>query len=425
MTDQGQLTSMERGQATSDGEQTESEEGQKFKERSAEPQRPNSAGSSCSVLPPIPVIQTTQVFKTSEGAGNFGGHVKFRKYNTLVGSAINPELTILQATGATFPLREKALVGHPLSLPPMPEVLVFHGWFREGHCSARNSFVHIRFSFETGTQKASLTVDGARMVIDPTVGSRPATAWDLHVGAIVVVLGRRLELRKAELSTQLWLDGQARQMLADKRVVEDELRKFCHVGFKKDHENVTMPCHKPHEVPRVKELNPYEASGGRVNLRRLAAELDELLLRLRRYRKRLPRAANQAAGPACGSGAEENGFPGSWSTKAESKAGQSLEPTPKSTNTGDKSRLNYLDWLKGIPLASSAAGITPSPEPELIVNDGSMAAYASTTKYVRAVDRHTPPPTRPPAGDEVDAANPFSAVLGALAQAEPFPQDGQ
>lgn len=92
--------------------------------------------------------------------------------------------------------------------------------------------------------------------------------WDLHVGAVVNILGRRFELRKvllfspekpgcwgtsrcyyqiaclapellqlgglqADLATQLWLDHQAASILKHKLIIEDELRKFCYLSTAK------------------------------------------------------------------------------------------------------------------------------------------------------------------------------------------------
>lgn len=70
-------------------------------------------------------------------------------------------------------------------------------------------------------------------------------------------------------------------------------------------------------------------------------------------------------------------------------------------------KVNYYEWLKTIPLASTAAGITPSPEPQDLAWDGSETGYGATRRYVRAMDVHTPP--KPPLKSK--DGNPFKQFM--------------
>lgn len=48
-------------------------------------------------------------------------------------------------------------------------------------------------------------------------------------------------------------------------------------------------------------------------------------------------------------------------------------------------KTNYYEWLKTIPLAATAAGISPSPEPD----DIALAGYATAQRSIKLTDTNT------------------------------------
>ena len=86
--------------------------------------------------------------------------------------------------------------------------------------------------------------------------------WDLYVGARMDVLGRPTTLMKASCETMTWLDRQANMMMSRIKRLESELAKFQPLSLTvTDHTSVLLP-HKP--------------KGGKVCLRRLVQEIENL-----------------------------------------------------------------------------------------------------------------------------------------------------
>lgn len=90
----------------------------------------------------------------------------------------------------------------------------------------------------------------------------PLQVWDLHVGAVINVLGKVTTLKRAAVDTQLWLDAQARFMNAHIERMQRKLRKFIPV--------------------RLRNPNPMENQygtgtlGGKIRLRSLVTIIESL-----------------------------------------------------------------------------------------------------------------------------------------------------
>jgi hypothetical protein len=97
-------------------------------------------------------------------------------------------------------------------------------------------------------------------------------AWDLYVGARLDILGRPTTLMKASCETYTWLDKQAQLMLKQIKRLEEDLAKFQPLSLTvTDHSSTLLP-HRP--------------QGGKVCLRRLVQEIENLDAALEVYRGR-------------------------------------------------------------------------------------------------------------------------------------------
>ena len=144
----------------------------------------------------------------------------------------------------------------------------FESWYYEGNYK---HFLHINFI--TAQEVFQVYVDDDvspfSMVIVGRTGL-PMTVWDLHVGAVLDVLGKVTTLKRAAMDTQTWLDGQARFMHAHIESLKDQLGKF--------------------RSFRLKQPNPMERQhttgtlGGKIRLRSLATIIDDLNDKLAEFR---------------------------------------------------------------------------------------------------------------------------------------------
>jgi len=76
--------------------------------------------------------------------------------------------------------------------------------------------------------------DDAKVPLRVAVYSRssattPIPPWELHVGAVIDILGRSVTLAKATHATVTWLDGQARRLYKKKVALEVKLNKYLSV----------------------------------------------------------------------------------------------------------------------------------------------------------------------------------------------------
>lgn len=118
------------------------------------------------------------------------------------------------------------------------EILCFHAWWTESNSistattstpSTVKRRVHIYFSILT--QHFQVVLDDAddvftiSHIVHPTTG-RLLTAWDLHVGARIPVLGRLTTLMQASLLTRQWLAHYERTFDGVRRSLQTELAKY-------------------------------------------------------------------------------------------------------------------------------------------------------------------------------------------------------
>jgi len=111
--------------------------------------------------------------------------------------------------------------------PPMPAVLEFYSWWTEtsaGQMLKRN----LTLVYNVVEDNFMVQIEGSDKIytLSHILGKHgPAGAWDLHVGARLDVLGRRLTLRAAERATAHWLDRQAAWYMRVAEDLEAALRK--------------------------------------------------------------------------------------------------------------------------------------------------------------------------------------------------------
>ncbi|GFH12499.1 uncharacterized protein HaLaN_08203, partial [Haematococcus lacustris] len=108
--------------------------------------------------------------------------------------------------------------------------------------------------------------------------------WDLHVGAVIKLLGRRITLRKAkDRATCQWLDAQAAQLLRERAVLQAILCKYRPVG---------PGSPSPASMQRSEAVDGQHhwarPLGGRTNLRNLLTDIQELSRALRQHQRSLP-----------------------------------------------------------------------------------------------------------------------------------------
>uniref|UniRef100_A0A7S3VHN0 Uncharacterized protein n=1 Tax=Dunaliella tertiolecta TaxID=3047 RepID=A0A7S3VHN0_DUNTE len=248
---------------------------------------------------------------------------------------------------------------------PLPPVLSFESWWNEG-----KERMHVTIDFEsaTGICTASLNV-AAQVHRGPSFGQTPIEPWDLHVGAQLRLLGRRMTLQKArDAQTLQWLDAQAFLLRRVKEQFEQQLSKFRLVGsYTRDRgprcEGIDSVCHA--STP----------TGGRANLRNLRDDIVDLAIVLREHQLSMPLTSlntERSTGlpsllsPMCARGDMLTGTPScfsqSWSPerwRAEdldciSKAGENLADGMQSSRA-EVLRRDFMNWIVNIPLAASAA----------------------------------------------------------------------
>ncbi|KAF5842299.1 hypothetical protein DUNSADRAFT_7952 [Dunaliella salina] len=248
---------------------------------------------------------------------------------------------------------------------PMPPVLSFKSWWNEG-----KERMHVTIDFEsaTGICTASLNV-AAQVHRGPSFGQTPIEPWDLHVGAQLRLLGRRMTLQKArDTQTLQWLNAQAFLLRRVKEQFEQQLSKFrLVVSYSRDRgprcEGIDSVCHA--STP----------TGGRTNLRNLRDDIVDLATVLREHQLTMPLTSistDKSTGlpsllsPMCAQGnmptSARSCFSQGWSPerwRAEdldciSRVGENPEDGSQSS-CAEVLRRDFMNWIVNIPLAASAA----------------------------------------------------------------------
>lgn len=161
------------------------------------------------------------------------------------------------------------------------EILCFHAWWTELSLqgAAKKSLVHIYFSIPTRHFQVVLEDSDNVFTISHVVGStgRLLTAWDLHVGARIPLLGRLTTLMQTSLLTRQWLAVHEARFQNIKRQLQTELTKY----ELKDHGRL-------HQVGRIECADPHKSQAG-TSLRGLLTDIALLKRKLAGYRPDLVR----------------------------------------------------------------------------------------------------------------------------------------
>eukprot|EP00200_Dunaliella_tertiolecta_P006549 CAMPEP_0202347866 /NCGR_PEP_ID=MMETSP1126-20121109/6050_1 /ASSEMBLY_ACC=CAM_ASM_000457 /TAXON_ID=3047 /ORGANISM="Dunaliella tertiolecta, Strain CCMP1320" /LENGTH=319 /DNA_ID=CAMNT_0048939489 /DNA_START=258 /DNA_END=1217 /DNA_ORIENTATION=- len=130
-----------------------------------------------------------------------------------------------------------------------------------------------RFSFRMEANGQALGMDN---IVALNAGSgKPCDAWDLHVGATILILGRPMALKSADCATAQWIEHHASLMRQTKQELLVELQKY-----------------KPRAHSASVSHNRGSKVTGGLSLRHLAKQLDHLIQDLMQYR---PKKAQELA----------------------------------------------------------------------------------------------------------------------------------
>jgi hypothetical protein len=105
------------------------------------------------------------------------------------------------------------------------------GGLRRRYCTvafdlASNTFAVRTVDADGPDSQSVIAVGNVHATSSRTSTGAPLSAWDLHVGTTVYVLGRRISLLKADLATSQWIDQHGRCLLALKQELVDEVLKY-------------------------------------------------------------------------------------------------------------------------------------------------------------------------------------------------------
>ncbi|TMW56798.1 hypothetical protein Poli38472_006808 [Pythium oligandrum] len=160
------------------------------------------------------------------------------------------------------------------------EVLCFTSWWTESVLQgSKKSFLHVYFSIPTKHFQVVLDDSDDVFTISHIIGSsgKVLSAWDLHVGARIQLLGRITTLMQPSLLTRQWLALHEKQFAATKHEVETELLKYELQSHKRKPLTGQIACADPHK------------SVMGVSLRKLLSEIEELKIKLAKYRPDIAR----------------------------------------------------------------------------------------------------------------------------------------
>jgi len=102
------------------------------------------------------------------------------------------------------------------------------GGIRRRHLTLKFSIAsnNCELLLDEGTGTAGRTVTLDRVFVAAAAVEVPVQCWDLHVGAQIRVLGRRIALYSASLETRQWLEGKASALSRLKEELMVELAKY-------------------------------------------------------------------------------------------------------------------------------------------------------------------------------------------------------
>lgn len=146
--------------------------------------------------------------------------------------------------------------------PECLDTMEFESWWTErskvGTLVRRNMLI----LYFTSEKQFQVVMDDSKVPLTVRVANRygePISCYDLHVGAVLDILGRQTTLMAASLRTQQWLDEYTKKMWARKLSVEERVNKFRPV-----------PLHAMEEGVYRKLVKKEPIVGGKINVRKIA-----------------------------------------------------------------------------------------------------------------------------------------------------------
>eukprot|EP00878_Enallax_costatus_P009999 GHUV01010437.1.p1 GENE.GHUV01010437.1~~GHUV01010437.1.p1 ORF type:complete len:412 (+),score=116.71 GHUV01010437.1:926-2161(+) len=194
---------------------------------------------------------------------------------------VSPPPLQLRNRCSAAPAGLKRVIISATTAPALPRVLQFETWWVAGGKKHQ-----MLVDYHTANGEFCVKGAGSEAVwLTMHVSSgQQLNHWDLHVGAELDMLGRKIVLKKASCATTLWLDSWAKLLLHHKRHLEAELAKFapvvqCRTSGLWNHQGM-----KPDKLDF--EYGPHECEpvDGKLHLRHLRDDVAHLAWRLRQYK---------------------------------------------------------------------------------------------------------------------------------------------
>ncbi|RLN96017.1 hypothetical protein BBJ28_00010459 [Nothophytophthora sp. Chile5] len=162
-------------------------------------------------------------------------------------------------------------------------VLCFHSWWKETSLQGETRQCRLRLYFSIPTRHFQVMLEDSASVftishIANPISGAPLSAWDLHEGARLTVLGRITTLRQASLLTRQWLELQERRLRPVLEQLQSQLAKY----------ELRSQGRSAAANERVLCADPHRSRCG-VSLRELLNDIASLQAKLASYRPDLAR----------------------------------------------------------------------------------------------------------------------------------------
>jgi len=245
--------------------------------------------SQLNVLPPGWSVSPSGEYTDANGTHHEAhpGKAYFDKVRAtrLASKSSDQPATVANSTTSYFPpIQSSAVVSNSASMSepwmaghvPPPERVHFKCWFHESG-STRSPFLKREVVLEHAplTGEFSVKIKGTENLyvlshINDLKTGRPLTYLDLHVGAVVDILGKRMTLRQANLATSTWLEKETLFLESQIKSISSDLRRY---GVR------TPTCSTaatPHVMRRSEKRKETKLRALMVELSNLYSSLDDL-----------------------------------------------------------------------------------------------------------------------------------------------------
>lgn len=166
-----------------------------------------------------------------------------------------------QRTGSPAPQQRHQPVSYDNMFSDMLDVMEFESWWTERGPSGASIRRYMLILFFPGEGQFQVTVDDSKTPLTVKVVTRygePLHAYDLHVGAVIDVLGRPTTLMSASLRVITWLERHTRRLWRRLQALEERVNKFR-----------PMPLHALDFGIYRRLKDPNAALGGMVPMRKI------------------------------------------------------------------------------------------------------------------------------------------------------------